>query len=373
MKIISISSANDIPENANLLIYGAGGRGFRLVNLLTKFRPDIRVIGFLDSHEEKNIDQYKVYRVSSLEPLLKEYSQISVIIASAFANQIYCELLKFNLNYIYVVDPYIVTPTKYIFQSIDEIRDFENHISDISYLFKKQSNKDFLMCIPDLYRLNKDPKLIYCKLVDFFLSLNEQYFDYINKDVIKTIIDGGMENGGTSLRFLHHFSGCTIYAFEPLEAAVKLSPFYTYIKNCSQINVCFKGLSDEPTSGRLNIDPDCFGGNRITTTQSCQYSTHVETTTIDDYVKNNNISKIDYIKLDIESYEIKALNGARKTIIRDRPQLAICIYHIPEHYYKIPLLVQKICTDYNFYLGFYGIETFLETVLYCIPKEIDKN
>ena len=250
---------------------------------------------------------------------------------------------------------------------------FCEKVRGIAHIFRKQADRDYLTCICDMHTNSADVSQGYRELMDFSVTLDEQYFDHINKQAIKTIIDGGMENGGTTIRFLHHFPGCTVHAFEPLPAAVKLSPFYPYIQGCEQIRLVFKGLSDTVSSGMLNINPDCFGENAIIESSACEYSERIETTTIDDYAAAARIAKIDFIKLDIESFEIKALHGAKQTIAKDRPQMAICIYHKPEHYYEIPLLLSEMCTDYNFYLGFYGVGNFLESVMYCIPREIDPN
>jgi FkbM family methyltransferase len=49
----------------------------------------------------------------------------------------------------------------------------------------------------------------------------------------------------------------------------------------------------------------------------------MEVTTLDSYVQNNNISKIDFIKLDVDGYELRVLRGGRKTIERDLPPIYI--------------------------------------------------
>lgn len=50
--------------------------------------------------------------------------------------------------------------------------------------------------------------------------------------------------------------------------------------------------------------------------------------TIDDWVKDNVITKLDFIKMDIEGAEIEALDGCVETIKKLKPNFAIASYHI---------------------------------------------
>ena len=72
--------------------------------------------------------------------------------------------------------------------------------------------------------------------------------------------------------------------------------------------------------------------------------------------------------MDIEGAERNGLIGARKIIQRNNPILAICIYHKPEDFFDIPLLIQMIKPDeYDFYIRQYRYGQS-ETVLYAMPK-----
>ncbi len=51
--------------------------------------------------------------------------------------------------------------------------------------------------------------------------------------------------------------------------------------------------------------------------------------TIDSICKKMNISRIDFIKMDIEGAEIQAIEGALDTLRKHRPKLAITTYHRP--------------------------------------------
>jgi hypothetical protein len=71
--------------------------------------------------------------------------------------------------------------------------------------------------------------------------------------------------------------------------------------------------------------------------------------------------------MDIEGSEIDALNGSIGIIKRDKPRLAICVYHKLTDLWKIPLLINNILPEYHLYLRHHnGISYACETVLYAI-------
>jgi FkbM family methyltransferase len=75
---------------------------------------------------------------------------------------------------------------------------------------------------------------------------------------------------------------------------------------------------------------------------------------------------ITMIKMDIEGAEYDALLGGRKTIERDRPILAICVYHTQNDIWRIPLLIHDMLPQHKFFLRAYEGDGF-QTVLYAVP------
>ena len=70
------------------------------------------------------------------------------------------------------------------------------------------------------------------------------------------------------------------------------------------------------------------------------------------------------IKFDIEGAEYDGLMGAKRIIRENKPGLAICTYHRPEHLWSIPLLIDNEDLGYKFYLRVYKHNEF-ESVLYA--------
>jgi FkbM family methyltransferase len=75
-----------------------------------------------------------------------------------------------------------------------------------------------------------------------------------------------------------------------------------------------------------------------------------------------------YIKMDIEGAELDALRGARQVIERDRPVLAVCVYHTQHDLWRLPLLMKSMVPDYQMYLRCHEGDGW-QTVAYAIPSD----
>ena len=92
--------------------------------------------------------------------------------------------------------------------------------------------------------------------------------------------------------------------------------------------------------------------------------TCIEVMPIDEAVDPS--QRVTYIKMDVEGSELESLKGAKRTILKDRPKLAICIYHKPEDMLTLPLYIKSLVPEYKLYLRHHsGTES--ETVLYAMP------
>lgn len=89
-------------------------------------------------------------------------------------------------------------------------------------------------------------------------------------------------------------------------------------------------------------------------------------TTIDEELSGN---KVTFIKMDIEGAEFEALMGAKETIKKNKPKLAISIYHKPEDIWEIPNLILRYNPNYRLYLRHYSLSDY-DTVLYALPIEV---
>jgi FkbM family methyltransferase len=81
---------------------------------------------------------------------------------------------------------------------------------------------------------------------------------------------------------------------------------------------------------------------------------------------------VTFIKMDIEGAEYDALKGARPTIERDRPVLAVCVYHNQHDLWQLPLFMKAMVPDYRMYLRCHEGDGW-QTVAYAVPPERAHN
>ena len=77
----------------------------------------------------------------------------------------------------------------------------------------------------------------------------------------------------------------------------------------------------------------------------------VPLTTIDKIVAELGLPRVDFIKMDIEGAEANALAGARDTLTRFKPRLAIAAEHKPDDEVDIPRAVRSLRADYQMECG----------------------
>ncbi len=187
-----------------------------------------------------------------------------------------------------------------------------------------------------------------------------QYFDlevlWERRYEKEVFIDGGAYDGQTAVRFVEWAADAqrAVYAFEPDGQNLGRCADALSGLDGTECHLSDKGLWKE--LGRLSFAEEGFGAKLSETGESL-----VEVNALDSLVKEN----VTFIKLDIEGSEKEALEGAAGIIRRDKPRLAVCVYHKPGDILSIPETILGIREDYRFYLRQYSIG-FAETVLYAL-------
>ncbi|HET6977585.1 MAG TPA: FkbM family methyltransferase [Pyrinomonadaceae bacterium] len=99
-------------------------------------------------------------------------------------------------------------------------------------------------------------------------------------------------------------------------------------------------------------------------------SLQVTTVSIDDLVKEKNLPKLDFIKMDVEGAELNVLKGAEQSIRTFMPRLAISVYHKENDLTEIPEYLNALGLGYKFFLDHFTIHNE-ETVLFARAESTD--
>jgi len=134
-------------------------------------------------------------------------------------------------------------------------------------------------------------------------------YPYVKDKKLRTIIDVGAWWGPWSLWW--HNKAQQIEIFEPNQKILpELKNNIRDLKNCTLHETA---LGD--TSGNVSMEYETHSGtNHINGTKG-----NISLKTLDSY----NFNDVDIIKIDAEGYEIPVLEGARKTILENRPWIQI--------------------------------------------------
>ncbi len=135
---------------------------------------------------------------------------------------------------------------------------------------------------------------------------------YLKGQSIKTIFDVGANVGQTRLFLSHHFPQTDIFAFEPIkhtcEDLKRNTKGLNKIKNFnyalgaeeSQKVICLRENSELNTL--INFDDR--------SSSLPEKLERVTITTVDSFCKSSQVSRIDILKMDVQGYELKVLEGA---------------------------------------------------------------
>jgi len=188
----------------------------------------------------------------------------------------------------------------------------------------------------------------------------EQYFDpdFIALGENEVFIDAGCLDLSTSIEFKRHCKHVKkIYAFEPDPQSYQRCLARKREESFSEVELFPFGVWSERTTLYFNAT----GGGAARVKENGEIS--ISTVPIDEVVDPED--RVTMIKMDIEGSELEALKGARNTIQRDKPKLAVCIYHKPEDMTEIPLYIKELVPEYKLYVRHYS-NTASETVLYAL-------
>lgn len=331
-----------------IYVYGMGDGCEKLLNLCAE--KQIKIDGIFASDDfvrGQNFCGYKVEKLSDIEKRCKDF-----LVVLAFG-----------------------TSLDDIMERIDSIS--ENHeliAPDMSVSGKNAFEKDFFLENFDraqkAYDLLSDDKsrdvfenitaykitgrLDYLKKV---FSDEDEGFELLDLGENEIYCDLGAYNGDTVRKFCKVTNGKyrKIYAFEPDKRN-----FQKCVKNCINMdNIEFINAAAWKKDGVTSFDASAGRQAQI----SAAGGKKVCTRSLDLIFKGGECT---YIKYDVEGADFPALEGSANTISEYAPKICCALYHHPMDYIDIPLFINSICGEYDFYMRQFKYYPAWETNLFAV-------
>jgi len=351
-----------IPKEKKVLIYGAGRIGKDILTILQA--EEYKFIAFLDRDADnickKNMPVFSPNAGAKIDDLENITVLISVFLSRKMGERLIVDLKQmgyrnviFNENLIscFCSSGIRQSYLESLFKSKDEI------LEAFSLLQDNISREVFFKNLEAFSKWEFSQVIQQTDMV--------QYFDVQVpfKKGYSCFVDCGAYIGDSFIELLKRHKCDSYIAFEP-----DLENFEKLEKNVDKFAT---GVSDvvlypcavAEKNGYLFFHRDgATGGSLSTDAEECDI---ISVVSLDSVLKKK---KVSMIKMDVEGAEIDALNGAKRIIKEQSPDLAICVYHKISDLWEIPLLINQINSDYVFYLRCHD-SWGVETVLYATTKE----
>lgn len=230
------------------------------------------------------------------------------------------------------------------------LHDFDLHQLGIPIVLRGCLGNVLYPFMLNQYRLERDGRTFAATLGDVIIDAGGCYGD--------TALYFADAVGPAGMVFCYEFNQDNLKTYEHnMLANPNLSDRIRLIERALW-SVAGKEIQVRMNGASTHIDPSA---------RAVRDSNTVLTDTIDAMVERLGVAKVDFIKMDIEGAELEALRGAKQTILRDHPKLAICLYHRLDHFWKIPQFIDSLNCGYDLRIKHFTIHAE-ETVLFAEPR-----
>lgn len=203
------------------------------------------------------------------------------------------------------------------------------------YLLIKLRGVDTPLCWPRALPLVD----LYHVLKECFDPHNWHFYEVPETQVTpgSVVLDCGAAEGAFAARVLERAERIVLFEPQPLFVTSLRSTF----RGSAKVQVVPDALGS--VAGEAQLVGDSLYGQISNDARGIS----VRVTTIDAWATQTNL-RVDYIKGDLESYELDVLQGARQTIERYRPKIAFTVYHPGNEWRQMLNYIQSLVPAYRY-------------------------
>lgn len=349
--------------SAGVIVFGAGVGGAALYGLLKENGLEHKILCFSDNNEMKFHKAYCEGRLAVQPPcgLVGLYGKSpSVLVASSAYDKIKRQLVSYGF------DERRVYLFNFAFMDLHHTdRDFIfSHIGDFSRAYGRladgKSRRIFTAILN--YRITKRERFLEQMQPDVD-DERRQYFagDLFSFRQDEVLLDVGAYVGDTLKAYQEAYGQWKGYIGLEADGMVfaRLGEYVARSGLCPRARLINAAAWDREETLQIAQNP---GSSRMSGGEGSQ---GVAGDTVDRMLQGEAVT---FVKMDIEGAEYKAILGMQQTIRRNKPVMAVCVYHLRDDFYRLTdLIEQTLPGEYTFYFRQYRY-TPTETVCYAVPR-----
>lgn len=343
--------------SAPIVMYGTGNGADKILDACEKY--GIHVCGVFASDGFVRNREFRGMHVMSYSEVIDKFGE-DIVILVAFGTTLpeIIDRVREMASRHTVIIPEVPLYGGCVFDSVL----FEKEADAFEKLYDSLSDDMSRRILTDTlkFRMTGDMKYLDC-----CESVRESYSSIFGECGIVNAIDGGAFRGDSASDMMHalaalrHVTACEPDArnFSKLRELCEDN-----IGECTVEAVCC-ALGD--TCGQVMYSASGSRGAGQNGRSRRARSENVTYCTVDSLT---NERKIDLIKLDVEGDELASLRGASEVILRDRPCLAISLYHKTDDIIEIPRYIDTLLPGCRMYLRRPQCIPMWDLTLYVIPE-----
>ncbi len=200
-------------------------------------------------------------------------------------------------------------------------------------------------------------------------DIAEAYTDILHAEDFEYIADLGAYNGDT-LREIKPYAKklCRAIAFEPDVRNFKKLSLWAEDDKFPVTSLNIAAWSGEEA---LFFDGGGSRNSNLIKSDSLEVGkatkvVEVKANSLDNILRGE---RIDYVKFDVEGAEKEAIEGAKETICRHKPALAVSVYHRSEDIFALALQIHELCPEYKFYMRRREYIPAWDTMLFAVREK----
>ncbi|MFA5128300.1 MAG: FkbM family methyltransferase [Patescibacteria group bacterium] len=176
------------------------------------------------------------------------------------------------------------------------------------------------------------------------LARHQNLIQLANIKNVEVVVDIGANVGFFTKLCRGIFPQSKIYSFEPVPRTFEC--LKNNLRDDANTSIYNLAISDYNGRAKMNFNED----DSVTSCISADGDVDVEVKTLDSFVEDNNINRIDILKIDTEEHELRVLKGASRALSKTK-YLFIEIQIENNKYYTMSSLLKLLsCDAYDFQL-----------------------